>query len=300
MANVRYKRNTTYGTFGDQYNPLHDKRMMYSVCVHGQLLLTDFMEKIEPYCTLFNLNTDGVFFYIDEENFDYNYKMIDAAKKEWEERTRLVLEWEEYRKVIQKDVNNYIVVPEGDLYYDNGKPRYKAKGAYVKELSDIDYDLAIVNRAIKDYFLKDIPVEDTINNCNDLRDFQKIVKLTGAYKYAMKNCTFSKKKVLNEVTLKMNTVTSWDENGEILKDKTFRVFASKDLSDGGLFKRKDNKNPEKFANTPDNCFIDNGEVLGKEVPDKLDRQFYIDMAKKRINQYLGISNKKSKKVVDED
>lgn len=290
--------NTTYGCFGDQFNNLCDKRMMYSVCVHGQLLLTDFIEKIEPYCTLFNLNTDGVFFYIEEENFDYNYNKIEEAKVEWEQRTRLILEWEEYRKVIQKDVNNYIVVPEGDLYYDNGKPRYKAKGAYVKEQSDIDYDLAIVNRAIKDFFLKDIPVENTINNCNDLRDFQKIVKLTSAYKYAMKDCTFSKKKVLNETTLKLNTVTSWDEDGIILKDKTFRVYASNDESDGGLFKRKEDKNPEKFANTPDNCFIDNGEVLGKEVPAKLDRQFYIDMAKKRINQYLGISNKKIKKVVD--
>ncbi|WP_197223388.1 hypothetical protein [Lysinibacillus sphaericus] len=291
--------NTTYGTFGDQYNNLCDKRMMYSVCVHGQLLLTDFMEKIEPYCTLFNLNTDGVFFYIDEDNHDDNFKKIMEAKEEWENRTRLGLELEEYKKIIQKDVNNYIVVPEGDLYYPSGKPRYKAKGAYVKELNEIDYDLPIVNEAIKNYFLKNIAVEDTINNCTSLHKFQKIVKLTSAYQYAMKDCTFSEKKVLNELTGKMNKKTTWDDNGDILKDKTFRVFASTNDNDGGLFKRKEGKNPEKFANTPDKCFIDNDDVTDKITPDKLDRQFYIDLAQKRVNQYLGISNRKKKQVKED-
>ena len=288
--------NSVYGTFGDQYNPLYDKRMMRSVCVSGQLLLTDFIEKIEPYCKLFNINTDGVFFAIDDdENHDYNFNKIMEAKEEWENRTRLILELEEYKRVVQKDVNNYVVVPDGEPYYPNGKPRWKAKGAYVKALSDIDYDLPIVNFAINNYFVLGKPIEDTINECNDLRDFQKVIKLTSAYNYALKNCTFSKEKVINETTGRLNTKTVWDGNGEILTDKTFRVFASTRECDGGIFKQKIGKNPEKFANTPDNCFIDNEEVLGKSCPDYLDKQFYIDLAQTRINQYLGIKNKPKKK-----
>ena len=288
-----------YGTFGDQYNPLCDKRMMRSVCVAGQLLLTDFIEKIEPYCKLFNLNTDGVFFVIEDESHDENFAKIMEAKEEWENRTRLELELEEYIKVVQKDVNNYIVVPEGELYTEEGKPRWKAKGAYVKKLSDIDYDLPIVNFALNNYFVKGISVEDTINECDDLRDFQKVVKLTRAYDNALKNCTFSKQKILNEATGKMNTKVMWDENGEVLKDKTFRVFASTREEDGGIFKKKNGKNPEKWANTPEKCFIDNDEVLGKKCPEYLDKQYYIDMAYTRINQYLGIKNKPKKKVVEE-
>lgn len=284
-----------YGTFGDQYNPLYDKRMMRSVCVSGQLLLTDFIEKIEPYCKLFNINTDGVFFIVEEENHDYNFKQIMKAKEEWESRTRLELELEEYRKVIQKDVNNYVVVPYGEPFYPNGDARWKAKGAYVKALSDIDYDLPIINFALNNYFVLGKPIEETINECDNLRDFQKVIKLTSAYNYALKDCTFSKQKVVNEATGRMVTKTMWNEDGEILKDKTFRVFASTRESDGAIFKQKIGKNPEKFANTPDNCFIDNDEVLGKECPDYLDRQFYIDLAQTRLNQYLYGKSKPTKK-----
>ena len=52
----------------------------------------------------------------------------------------------------------------------------KAKGAYVKKLSDLDYDLPIVNRAISEYFSHKTTPEETIMGCGDLRDFQKVVK----------------------------------------------------------------------------------------------------------------------------
>lgn len=274
---------------GDQYNPMCDFRMMYSVCVTGQLLLTDFIEKIEPYCTIFNINTDGVYFICEDDN---NLEIIMKAKEEWEKRTRLELELDEYRKIVQKDVNNYIVVPQGELYTEDGKPRWTSKGAYTKKLSDIDYDLPIVNQAINWYFLKDIPVEDTINNANDLRDFQKIVKLTKEYTHAIHGIKVEKVKEPNPETGRMRTVTKVVDNGTILQDRTFRVFAS-NKNEGGIYKQKrDGSNPAKFANTPDNCFIDNEEVLGKEVPDNLDREWYIALAKKRVNHYLGIKEKK--------
>ena len=72
-----------------------------------------------------------------------------------------------------------------------------------------------------------------------------------------------------------------------LNGKTFRVFASHDITDGGMFKVKEDGNPEKFANTSINCFIVNGDVNGVPVPDKLDKDFYIAMAKRQVNQFLG-------------
>lgn len=282
--------NSTYGVLGDQYNDLCDKRMMRSVCVAGQLLLTDFIEKIEAYCKPFNINTDGVFFYIEDDNFDYNFNKIMEAKQEWEQRTRLGLEVEEFTKVVQKDVNNYIVVAK------DGSA--KAKGAFVKEQNELDYDLPIVNKAVKDYFILNKPTEETITECDDLIEFQKIVKVTSAYNEgAWKDCTFSKQAVLNEKTSKITKKTMWDEgSGHPLQDKTFRIFASNREEDGGLFKKKSNKNPEKFANTSEKVFIDNGEVIGKSVPDYLDKQWYIDLANDRIRQFLGIKKERKTKV----
>lgn len=282
--------NSVYGCFGDQYNPLYDKRMMRSVCVAGQLLLTDLTEKIEPYCKPFNLNTDGVFYLVEDEA---NIPIIEELTKEWEERTRLILDTNEYVKMIQKDINNYIAVDK------NGD--YEGKGAFVKRLNDLDYDLPIVNKAVIDYFVFNTPTEETINNCNTLREFQKIVKVTSVYDLGgWKDCTFSKQKVLNEKTGKYTTKMMWDEgSGYPLKDKTFRVFASTREEDGGLFKRKTGANPAKFQNTSEKVFIDNGDVVDKLIPEYLDKQFYIDLANDRIRQFMGIKKTTSKKKKEE-
>ncbi|MCM3109901.1 hypothetical protein M3572_03270 [Lederbergia lenta] len=280
--------NSTFGASKDRYNPLFDAQQANNTCLSGQLLLLDLIEKVAPYCEIIQSNTDGLFMKVDNEE---DVIKIKKVAKEWEIRTNFELEWERYDKIYQKDVNNYIII-------DTKTGKYSSKGAYVKKLNDLDYDLPIINKAMVNYFVNDIPIEDTINKCNELREFQKIIKLTSAYQYAYKNCTFSKKKVLNEETGRMRTVTAWNEDGDILYDKTFRVFASNRENDGGIFKKKVDKNPEKFANTPEYCFIDNNHILGKKIPDYLDKQYYIDLAQTRINQFLGISNRKKAKKKD--
>lgn len=49
--------------------------------------------------------------------------------------------------------------------------KVKSEGAYVKKLDKLDNDLSIVNKALMNYFIKDIPVEETINNANKIIDF---------------------------------------------------------------------------------------------------------------------------------
>jgi DNA polymerase len=80
-------------------------------------------------------------------------------------------------------------------------------------------------------------------------------------------------------------------------NKAYRVFASKDHNDGRLLKCKkvtdtltgylpdlpDKK--DKFGNTPDHCFIENGDIRGMKIPDKLDRQYYIDLSYKRLKDF---------------
>ena len=52
--------NATYGAMKDQYSNLYDPLMANNVCVNGQLLLIDLIEKIEDYCDILNTNTDGL------------------------------------------------------------------------------------------------------------------------------------------------------------------------------------------------------------------------------------------------
>lgn len=241
--------NSTYGAMKDKNNNLYDPLMANNVCVAGQLFLLDLIEKLEDYCELIQSNTDGLFLKVKRKEDIDKIKIIAA---EWEKRTRLQLEWETFSKIYQKDVNNYIVVHE-----DNS---YKSKGAYVKKLDQLDYDLPIVNIALREYFVSGTSIESTINNCNKLIEFQKVVKITSKYK----GITY---------------------NDESISEKCIRVFASKSLNDGPVMKINSKDKPEKIANTPARCFIENGDIKDKRISRKLDRQWYIDVAKKRLEDF---------------
>ena len=246
--------NSTYGAMKDKNNQLYDPLMANEICIHGQLLLLDLMEKLEPYAEIIQSNTDGILIKMPEgQNEERWFNLIDDIVYEWEQRTGLTMEFDEYRKVFQKDVNNYIVVaPDG---------KYKSKGAYVKKQHSLDYDLPIVNKAMVDYMVYDIPVKKTIDECNDLIMFQKIVKLSGKFKHTI-------------------------HNGKILSEKCFRVFASTRNSDTYIGKQKtDGATIEKFANTPEHCFIVNDDVKNATVGWRLDKEWYVNLTNERLKQF---------------
>lgn len=246
-----YKRicNITYGAEGDRYNAMYDPRNRLLVCIYGQLAILDLIEKLEtiPSYELIQSNTDGILVKIKRKHFD----QFDDIVYEWEERTRLHMSFDYCRKLIQKDVNNYILIDsEGGI---------KSKGAYVKELSKLDYDLPIVNKAIKDYFIHGVHPSDTILNVDKLIEFQKVVKITSKYS----GVQFGKRKQTGKV---------------------FRVFASKT---GKPLRKIKGTVVEKIAYVPDRCEIINSDITDASVPEWLDKSWYIDLAEKRIESFTG-------------
>lgn len=276
--------NSTYGAMKDKSNPLYDPRQANNVCVGGQLLLLDLIEKLEGHCQLIQSNTDGLIVKLFK---DEDYDLIDDICYEWEKRTRMQLEFESYKKIFQKDVNNYVIVD-----FDGG---YKSKGAYVKkwtkkdenknEVDDLlDYDCVILREALVNYFVHGIHPKKTIEECNDLRKFQKIIKVTDKYSHALYNPKITEEKI-RDADGRLKTIKVFS-GGEIQNEKCFRVFASKSPLDGGIYKVKSpGKNPEKFANTPENCFIINGDINNYKIPEKLDKDWYIDVAIKRLEDF---------------
>ena len=245
--------NGTYGIAKDETSTAYDPLQANNICINGQLLLVDLIDKLESIdgFELIQSNTDGLIIKIPDT--DKHFNMLDDICYEWEQRTGMGLGFDYVTEIWQKDVNNYV------FRFDNGK--LERKGGYVLELNELDNDLPIVNKAIVDYLTAGIPIETTINSCNDLKQFQMICKISSKYKALF--------------------------HGDLqLTEKCVRVFASKDNSDKGLKKLHNKKNkPDKFPNSPANCFIDNGNVNGKPVPDKLDREFYISMAKERASGF---------------
>ena len=221
----------------------------------GQVFIIDLLDKIEDIVELINSNTDGIFFKVKKKDIPELNRRVSL----WEERTKLKMEYDEYTRFISKDVNNYVAVKaDGSLH---------CKGAYVKELNDLDYDLPIVNQAVKDYIVYGISVEDTIFGCRELRKFQKIVKLSNKYQW-----------VEHEQT---NNVTKFD-------NKAYRTFASCDDSDGSLMAcrvTEQGLERKKFGGTADKCFILNDDLNGVPIPKKLDYSWYINLAKKRLGDF---------------
>ena len=252
QAPLKIVINGTYGAMKDSNNPLYDPRQANNVCVYGQLLLLDLMEHLEtvPGLEIIQSNTDGVL--VKMARYE-DYDLIDDICYEWEQRTGLNLEFDEYRKVFQKDVNNYIIV--------DAEGHYKSKGAYVKKLSDLDYDLPIVNKAVVDYMVNGVPVEKTITECDSLKEFQQVKKISGKYKCIL-------------------------HGDKELPEKCVRVFASKLPSDGGLTKVHNlTGRTAKVENTPSHSFLWNDSVEGVKCPSKLDKKWYIDLANKRLKDF---------------
>ncbi len=243
--------NGAYGMTKDKYSLAYDPRQANNVCINGQLMLLDLLEHLEPYITLIQSNTDGLIIQVEDNQEKIN-KVMNICHR-WEHRTGMGLGFDEIDEIFQKDVNNYC------FRFTNGK--LERKGAYVMELDDLNNDLPIVNKALVDYMMKGVAVEETIGNCDEIKQFQKIVKVSSNYEGA------------------------W-HNSEYLHDKTFRVFASNDEKDTylGKFKYK-GATIEKFGNTPDCAFIMNENVNGVKVTKKLDKWWYIDLANKRLEDF---------------
>ena len=259
--------NGVYGAGKDRNNPSYDPLMANLTCIFGQMFILDLIDKLEPYCRLLQTNTDGIFVLC--ENEEMKNKVIEITNQVGE-RLKMEFEIDEYTKLIQKDVNNYIAVKK------NGE--LECKGAMVKFNKPIDNDLPILNDAVRNYLAYDIPVEQTINECEEYIKFQKVIKLSAKYKEIWYG---------NGVSGKDNKITSI--NGELLKGKVHRVFASKRQSDGSIYKlkiEKGIKSYEQFANTPTHLFIDNEDVHDKSIPKYLDKEYYINEAKKRIDMFI--------------
>lgn len=281
-AQLPYKKmlNALSGGMKDETNPAYDPRNNNCMCINGQLMLLDLIEHLEavPGFELIQSNTDGLIIWIPDT--DEAFEMVDDICWEWEqrcstERCSILLELDNISEIYQKDVNNYLWVGT------NGS--VERIGAYVKELSATDNDLPILNKALVEYMVHKTPVEQTINQCDDLIMFQKIVKLSNKYDWVEhEHCT----PIITNIGKRViKQVYEYPEKVRY-SYKSYRVFASNCQDDGRLLKRKKVKpKGEKFGNTPDHCFICNDDVCGVKAPKTLDKSWYIDLAKKRLKQF---------------
>lgn len=264
--------NTTYGCENNKYNDLYDPRGARGTCITGQLLISELTERIYAIgdVELIQLNTDGLMVKLPNDKLEEYYKVSEDFSK----KCGIGLEYDKIYKIVQRDVNNYCM-----LYGDEKHKKIKAKGGCFSALPDINIkddstldvkvindfkanSLSIVAEAILKRLLFDIPVEKTINDCDDIFRFQMVSHLGSTYE-----------KCVQETP-----------NGDVELQRNNRIYAGKKPS-GAIIKVKSNGRRDSLANQPHNPIIDNANEC---TVDDINKEWYIDIAKQRVNDFLGI------------
>lgn len=187
--------NGLSGNLQNEHNFCYSPSAVMKVRINGQLLLLMLAEKLTNInCKIINANTDGLFLICKKNRYEDYQKVC----KEWEELTSLVLEEDRFESMYQYAINDYIAVKEGfkgnleklhrgeevknkkgELYNVNTlrEDYIKTKGMFItKVLLGKGLSPKIIPEAIINYFVENIPVEQTIKECKDIRRFLQAEK----------------------------------------------------------------------------------------------------------------------------
>lgn len=169
--------NSVTGNMQSEYSWLYDPKSVMKIRMNGQLFLLKLAEMLinTTNCKIINYNTDGIFILIKRNMLDKSKEII----KSFEEFSLLNMEIEEFEAMYQFAINDYIAVKKG--YSETKNPDLiKKKGMFIdtpilgKGLRPL-----IIPKAICEYFVNKTPIETTLYNSDDIRDFctyQKVDK----------------------------------------------------------------------------------------------------------------------------
>lgn len=259
--------NAMSGAQENQYNDLYDPLSTRSMRISGQLFLTMLAMSLLKECKtikLLNFNTDGLMYSVDKSELP----IVEKVSAQWEKTTRFELETDEIDKVWIKDINSLLIIMKRGKVKTVGS--YLNYGISVKGAWSINNNAIIVKKALIDYFVKGIPPEDTINTCDDIFQFQIIAKAGRTYRESYHLV----------------------DGKKIPVQKVNRIYATTNPRYGKVFKVKadsEDDSGDRIALLPEHCIIDNDNHL--TIHD-VDKQFYIDLARKRINDFIGLKPEK--------
>ena len=160
--------NSVTGKMQQETSWMYDPFSVFKIRINGQLILLMLADLLLQHsCEIVQVNTDGVMFIAKKA---YKDAIMESVAK-LEQLTKLSFEADSYEAFYQFAVNDYFGVVDGFSQSRNPKLIEK-KGMFITE-PVLGKGLAptIIPEAVINYFVYNIPVEDTIRNCDDIRKF---------------------------------------------------------------------------------------------------------------------------------
>ena len=195
--------NGSYGKLGSGYSVLFAPHLMVAVTLTGQLSLLMLIEEASLRgIPVVSANTDGVLFACPRSKFNgfvqkdgedtdrLNPSPIQDIIEWWEGVTSFHLEFAQYRSVYSQSVNSYMAIKPDGSYKRKGKlaNHWRAELPWGGKNGDFDPAreglkkapaMTICADAALGMILHGIPVEKTIRECTDIREFITITAATG-------------------------------------------------------------------------------------------------------------------------
>jgi hypothetical protein len=242
--------NSVYGNLGNKYSLLFNPNALKSVVVFGQIALYELCKRISRHCTIININTDGVAFIPNNDNYIQAYE-------QWEKDFNLTLEEKDFDLFLQKDVNNYIAVDGDEIICKGADVNRFHDDALFKNNNARILDIALVDHLV---YGKDI-YQSLLDHLDQPHLYQYILKAGSTYK------------------------GTFDKNGNQY-NKVNRVFATK--KDGFcLYKRRHDDGLVRFADAPLNMYLWNNDCSDLADFEKIvDLNHYYQLIIKRLERWM--------------
>lgn len=243
--------NATYGGTRSNWLNLYNPKVAIHVNVAGMVAVYNLARGLSKIGQIIQVNTDGVAVKL---NNDPNAKeRMFKIKKQWEQYFKLNLEVTHFKRIIQRDVNNYIAVKDND--------HLKLKGGAIAQAQTRDPLKATTPTILQTALLHHIlnPDEDLVEYLNGLRKTTPLVNWCWT---------------LSSTVSKMQTGYTTDGNGRRLPQKVNRGYAS--TFGDSYYKERTQGKPAKFAGTSDKLVINNEDITDCTIPADLDVKWYVN------------------------
>lgn len=163
LSNELYKlaNNGVFGQLNNKFSPFASIDVFLKVTMNGQLMLLMLVELIvNAGFKVISANTDAVNVIVPKNRYDEYITICEY----WEYITKMKLDHEKFVKIVQEHINSYVAI-----YEKAGK--IKVKGYFEQIRFGKGYKHPVVKKAVLDYFIKGITVEQTIFDCKEIYDF---------------------------------------------------------------------------------------------------------------------------------
>lgn len=188
---LKISANGVFGKLGSVYSVLYAPHLLIAVTLTGQLSLLMLIEWAEAAgIQVVSANTDGVVFRVprdmigDIEKTRVTHGAVKDLIERWEQTTGFEMEAVEYRSIYNASVNSYIAVkPDGSAKIKGPlvNPWRKGDGwkPDLRQQLMKNPQMPILTNAVVDFLTKGVPVEETIRNDRDIRNFVTVVNVKG-------------------------------------------------------------------------------------------------------------------------